>query len=616
MTRWLLAWSALALWPASGLRDMDWARDLQPSRGRGRELRRGPAEPAGGGTEEEDPFLNEEASADDDGNPHPEGTEEHAALAIFSKKEIERNQREYREQERAEKRDGLLVTAMLIGAVLFDMTMLYLMNSSDPQVKSYTYKMLSTGIAVFCALTVENLQHLGLTRSIRRASELLQGNAGLSVAERKLGPVEEKVEAVLVAGVFALWFYAMTWSSHRYRKKREMQHFSLSLVSHVSAFSLLEFLGHLQERFAVHHAHLETHAGKAAAAASGERGGGFQGPVLAMYALFPAGATVFYLLSSQAASAAGQRFGIADTKEPPTGEEQAASGAAGTGEEHRDGHLHHQHHDWKAETLHAEADSMAILVGFLLKQCVVYLVTARPVPMDCAKYPIKCSVDSHSVLPTLAVVLCLYLCVVPISAWHAKHHDCPKWLIRLELLLCMTLSWVTLQLSEWATLSLVMDFSQSDSPLRAKTVKKLLCASALSPLFIMVIVYVDALADWGIVDSMSAEVTVQCIAFLIGFYWEKVFLSSIRNITSFVSETADLGFFIPEVALSVGLLCIIMPAWRWFIVPVACQPVPPREADQTSTWKIFVGLVGHVRKKLRGEASKEEARQPPLHGEG
>lgn len=170
----------------------------------------------------------------------------------------------------------------------------------------------------------------------------------------------------------------------------------------------------------------------------------------------------------------------------------------------------------------------------------------------------------------------------------------------------MTLSWVILQASEWVVLEMVWEAIAPDSPLHAKTVKKLICASALSPVLVLIIVYVDAMADRGFVNGESAEATVRCIAFWIGFYWEKVFFSAIKNVTKHMTHKFDTRAIIPETVLSLGILLVVMPAWRWFLVPTAVQPVPARGGNQKSTVEVFARFMS-----TEGASSQEAALQEP-----
>jgi len=400
---------------------------------------------------------------------------------------------------------------------------------------------------------------------------------------------QQNIQFAVNFGWYLLWFFLISWCSWRHRHQREEQYSGLGLVLHLCAFTLLEEAG----------PHQESYAKKWTAKGHADLGGRYNWSVAGLYLCYPVMVWLTYRVASEVADM-WRRSSFSDPEEEhhslggsaepatPAGEPglpaaedtlvvdeshagHGQSGHEGRGHGEPGGHGHEGHghgHDWKMEAYHAECDSSAIVVGFLIKQFIVYIITAHPPPM----------------------ALSLYFLLLPTVVWHARTGCHTRWIVRMELLLCMTLSWCVLQLSEWLTIRLVWEEASRASPFHAKTVKKILCASALSPLCLLVILQVDALADKGFIEQTSAECTIQCIAFLVGFSWEKVFASAIKNMTAWADHGLRVGGVIPALLLNTGLLIAILPAWKWFLVPVAAKPVPERKADQVSALSIVQGL--------------------------
>jgi hypothetical protein len=238
---------------------------------------------------------------------------------------------------------------------------------------------------------------------------------------------------------------------------------------------------------------------------------------------------------------------------------------------------------WQEEIGDSEFTTSAIVVGFFMKQLIVYLCTSHPTPLDCTSEPILCQLPPEQMLYLAVPMIFFYLLGISISL-REKHEEVEEKNTVLESLqvhLTMTFSWLLMHFSECFVSKLISDYSGPGSMLVASTVKKLFTAAALSPMLVLVIIWLDKMADRGWLDSTSAETSVDCVAFVVGLAWEKVFASAISNMSDqLVAQSERITPVIPDLALSVLLLYTMLPGWRKYLVPTASLPVPEREVDE------------------------------------
>jgi len=241
---------------------------------------------------------------------------------------------------------------------------------------------------------------------------------------------------------------------------------------------------------------------------------------------------------------------------------------------------------WQEEVGESEFTTSAIVTGFFMKQLIVYCTTSHPPPLDCTAFPIKCLLPPEQMVYLAAPMVMFYLMGIRISL-REKSEEVNKKNTVLESLqvhLSMTFSWLLMHWSECCVFKLIDISSGTNSILNGHTVKKLFTAAALSPMLVLVIIWLDKLADRGLLDSTSAEASVDCVAFVVGLAWEKVFASAITNMSAQLGESKNLWFqpgpVLPDLALSLLLLYTMLPGWRRFLVPTASQPVPERDVEE------------------------------------
>jgi len=458
----------------------------------------------------------------------------------YSKNEGRLNDEEVRLQGNSDVRDCHIITTLLLGFIIANMAILYLLNCTDPQTQAYSYKMLSSSIVVFSARTVTNSCANGI---------------------EWIGPwtipgfsVKKTLKMWLGTSFFFPWFFSISLLAFFLRGRHDDLFAAVSLVAHVAAFSAVEGLGELQELLGEKLA--KNLQGKSA--------------TLCLYMVGPLGAYFSYrccaLLPLLWREFQARRCARADQATLNTDVLSHVSG---------DGNADHGHDDWhwKHEAFLAETKAACIFTGFLVKQFFVYLVTRHPPPMDCTTVPVRCRVPVFDMQLLAAVVVGLYSVVLAISIYHTYLRRTSKILLRLQLLFSMSFSWTLLHLGDVVISYYVWAYMDAASVWHSATAKKLASAAMMSPLFVLVIFVLDKLADHGKLKEDTAETSVECIALLIGFYWERIHQNAVPNImysrNSFHSEPS-------VITMEVGLLLVVLPAWRWYVVPKASQPVPKR----------------------------------------
>merc|ERR1719379_521271 len=106
-------------------------------------------------------------------------------------------------------------------------------------------------------------------------------------------------------------------------------------------------------------------------------------------------------------------------------------------------------------------------------------------------------------------------------------------------------------------------------------------ASVISPITAVVIVVGDKLGDLGF---KGMDALILCYGFVTGIAWEKAFFtaSEILNESPLSPLHSDSQLLLLTEHLLISLVFLngfIMPAWVWYILPIASLPVPSRQSS-------------------------------------
>merc|ERR1719265_1051234 len=109
--------------------------------------------------------------------------------------------------------------------MIFNMSVLYLTNSSDDQIRAYSYKVFSLILAIFCALLIEKAQHHCV---IGVVNNLVGDHAGN--------------DAVMVL-IFIPWYLGISVSCKKFEHHPAyLYSVSEGIITHVAAFVGIEML--------------------------------------------------------------------------------------------------------------------------------------------------------------------------------------------------------------------------------------------------------------------------------------------------------------------------------------------------------------------------------------
>jgi len=507
----------------------------------------------------------------DEEHNHEEEAVEAYLHVTFSEPQLKWNSQESELQAASETKVGYIVAMFIFAVIIFDSTLLYLLNCSDPQIQSYSYKLISSVLVVFIALGLTNAQHSLIHTWVGH------GHNAVVIID------------VIMLGLVLVWFAAIRSAAIYFKVDAESRHATLAVVLHVAAFMLFECLGEWQRHIAVVLiGGDEVGTGRPSWTIAGQLEGyardGKTLPVLwTVYLGVPLFAMTLIAVMVQVMAVvipgdpphtpsprrpSNASMASQESRPSMTGIIPGSSSQAG----HHGGNGHGHGADWEHDAFHAETDVSAIAVGFLLKQLVVFIVLSyKAAPMDCEDNPIECHVGAKRLVIMLATSAVAHGLAMLLSL---NGHSSP-FLSKVQMHLSMLAVWIALQIADMMVVDFMDSYIPAYSVVHASTMKKLVTAAVLSPLYIVSIIVVDKLADNGLISDIAAEESIVALALLTGLFWEKVADSAIRNFSSEVQAHWSIGL-----VARLALLAPLVPAWKWYIVPQASLPVPPRERDE------------------------------------
>eukprot|EP00747_Dinoflagellata_sp_TGD_P209247 gnl/TRDRNA2_/TRDRNA2_82646_c0_seq1.p1 gnl/TRDRNA2_/TRDRNA2_82646_c0~~gnl/TRDRNA2_/TRDRNA2_82646_c0_seq1.p1 ORF type:complete len:657 (-),score=84.77 gnl/TRDRNA2_/TRDRNA2_82646_c0_seq1:127-2097(-) len=444
---------------------------------------------------------------------------------------------------------GLIIALLLVGFVVFDMCLLYLLNHSDPQVKSYAFKMTSTCVGIFCAVLFEK----GLNRFIEYCEI-----------------------PVIVPYLFV--FCLVTVVSYRLRHDK-LHFFAVNAtLPHLAAFIAIHLFGHHQI-----HTYEELEHDHSSSKGSKEH-------LRYLFLIYPLLALFLHVCLTLTGSAARQKLlrsgspgdatdganngeGAGAETVSERNEEQEARGRRSQRKSIRGQILHQEDEEVEQfcqEIDEAEDESFAIVLSFLIRQGVLYAITGRVPTLD-GDYGHHTSSNMGMLFGFVGVSFGLLLILSCVAQKHRSHGACHRFLMFLQVLVAYSFAWCLLSLGRWVM----------QTGLAHHAVQKIANAAMFSPLTVVVIIAADKLADLHMLNESTAYTMIQACGLLVGLAWEKAFSSSVDVLvasTNFHQNPVFQAF--GEILLCLGIAGITLPAWKWFIVPTAALPIPSRDDDE------------------------------------
>jgi hypothetical protein len=440
--------------------------------------------------------------------------------------------------EDGEGRTGEVIAKMLLGSVAFQMAIFYLVNNSDADIRRYAWTTVGTTMAIFSAVLIYGACHEildALTEEAYYGSKVIVSTVHC-VAWFFLTEI-----ALLIISKWKNAWVDELGPGYVSPLKRSETSAILDMkcwggfLGHVTAFASITVYMQVQRR--LHH----TIGGS----------GVFLIPVIAVI--------LFVML-----------FFV-------TGRIREAVEALDGGETKSD-------EIWEEVAQEVENDVFSICLSFLLAECVFYLIEG-------SEYRVRHAYHSDAQISAcwlgaavfaIAMIATSYARVVAARTIHGKQRigiGRRRLLEILQSLSAFGFAWCALAAVTWKCDHLREAYGWTHIWTEV-TVAMIIALSSVAAIFI-----IDKIADMesvpqNIEDCMRESVT--AFGFLIGFSWEHAFHKSIEDITAefhsgFVTDEA-LGKALQCFVLCVGVVIIVFPAYRWYIVPTVYRLTEGKEA--------------------------------------
>lgn len=453
------------------------------------------------------------------------------------------------------------MATLLLGFVAFSMCIVYMLYFPDPQVQSYSAKMMSSVISIMCAVLIEKAQFGVFFNGVIIKGIFGSGDWGVGLFLK---------EFCVNFVIFLLWVISISVFMKRNRDSHEGMFATNQLLSHEAAFVGIEMIitpqAELfelkQDTLGFYHIffyYLASFAG------------------VSMLLIFMSRTLGFFRKKATMAQpetlpeALAQQHALPrpgdDVHEQAHGEQHLEDDCG-----HGFGAHHHGEPHWVIESEEAEEECAAIILSLMTRQITLFCILGR-IPTKKGDFGVHVRSDFGYLFGAIVVTLVLlvifnkaYLVCENTSWWKPK-------LIFLKHYLAFTVGWLFLSFSRWSVQTVILD----------KTLMFITNAVCLSVPLVLAIVLIDFLCDEGWMSENSAMIFISCAALCIGLSWECAFACSIDTIKTLNHSrmlSADISI---EVGLCLGLCGLLLPGWRAFVVPKAASPVPQRVSIKTTS---------------------------------
>lgn len=270
----------------------------------------------------------------------------------------------------------------------------------------------------------------------------------------------------------------------------------------------------------------------------------------------------------------------------------------------------HVRKEWAEEMCETEDEAHSLILSFLLSRIAVWHVTGRMIPLhdseDPIRHPTHDILHMLSFIPVGLLVLLVSVLVLkyvdPIQILGGK--DPTKFYMRtlnsLRTVSGVTMSWVACIVGYWIV-QLLLDGTQLDSMEMAKVVN----AFSLTVFAIVAIIIVDKIAD-GLAERKSDRVSIDeaehfenlekflrtvidSFALLVGLLWE---LASDAAIETIIEGNVHLSQHrvLSKIGIAVLMFCFVFTAWLKYVVPPAQKSSEDHKGDiLMEDWKAAGG---------------------------
>mmetsp|Transcript_40178 Transcript_40178/g.92956 ORF Transcript_40178/g.92956 Transcript_40178/m.92956 type:complete len:542 (-) Transcript_40178:30-1655(-) len=412
---------------------------------------------------------------------------------------------------------GFGLAVFFFATLMWDMFLLWMLLSPDPQVRSYSVKTISSCMAIFMALSIEHAE-LGLVVN---------------------GFALKKIKGLL----FCLHWVAIpmvTWGLRG---------------SHVNFAAAVHILAHVAAFLGICTANkLFVKVRKATESYGHVSCIGAQGACLLALAALAWGAV---LLTRRIIRG---RLGLGSPEHEPASHDAEAHHSSLTKAE------------FLQEVDEANMEAACILVSYLAKNWIVFslflwcgfgftesdLMTLEK-PEESRMFITYLSAVTLGIYGVLAILQGAAPYILQNSAY--KHY---------LTLLNFTTAWTSAALIKWITCFFLLD----------ETCIRVTSAMICTILGCSLLILVDKLADFSLIGEPEAEALVKTFGFMIGCSWEKAFAAASHEIVKHLQHLNLINHESFEnedqVVISIVTVLVLLPGWRYLVLPKALQPTPPR----------------------------------------
>lgn len=405
------------------------------------------------------------------------------------------------------------ISMMLLGSVAFMMALFYLVNHHDEDMVKYSWQVISATISIFSAVL------------------LFQGVNGV-VEEYFLEGQGIYVELGLGVLQFLLWFALLQLSlaymsgsmSHGPVEITEDQ--QQTIERNLKCYSVL--LGHIAGFAAINAFAVLQQAADATWLA---------------FAIAPAGWLVVYILS-QMMSVVREHVNMAD-----------------------DGELDEAETLWDEVTAETEDDVVGLVVSFTMVQAFRLLIGGT-LPNEEGEEPSPERAE-HTNWQVFMLSGLGYV-AFSIEFMRMKHNirghqTYQRFINQTRNVIVMFTAWCWFFSWDWFISHNLPNLEHGMS----KQVVLALAVTATSMLGIFVVDQWSDLPTTDAVEKRALRTLARALGMLIGFGWEKAFDKAIATVSSFAKK--DLDPVMLKLFLAVTLSALVVPAWRWFILPTVIK---------------------------------------------
>jgi len=430
----------------------------------------------------------------------------------------------------------------LLGSIIVFLSLFYMLRHPDAQVASYSHKIVFAITSVLCALVVEQMEGKMLKRGI------------LPVTTP--GVVLELCELLL----FIFHFASLTFAVYVYRSSHELMFGAVGVLSHVLAFIAIDlfydWLRYTGESFV------------------SQEGYG----LYFLYGIAPIIGIELFAVCNKLTSLLRGRV-IQPSLNSARTQVALGEGSDGQHSHHDENHYGaisgHDHCDaaapaWAKEAATGEREACAIFVGFLLRSLCVLIVSGQAPPIHCNDHKGECNHSWGEIGGLFLLILLQSLVVGVLPVFFGTDS---RLVTHTQMLLSYSVGWCLDSAVRWLLLG---NSVKGEIPVPGGSAGiEITCAFLVSPIVVFTVIALDALADRGILSDHASDVFIMVAGLSIGILWQEAFAESM-NFAVRCNDWGNRHSLLCNLVGGCTLISFIVPAWRFWIVPVASAPVPKR----------------------------------------